>query len=109
MKSIKCLKHVPLFRKCVFVYENGQILIKFDNKDNYNPIDLNEEMKLSDEDRPNNICLISDNHVLICCNNSTLYSIKFSHFKEAPTMTKAQIPDLPADTVVYDVIKTSKY
>jgi len=83
------LKHVPVFKKCVLVYENGEVIITFDYKDNYVPIYLNEEIKLSEEENPNNICLISDNHVILCCNNSTLYSIKFSHFKDSPTITKA--------------------
>lgn len=71
------------------MYENGQVLITSDNKTNYTPIYVNEEMKLSDGHKPNNIALIRDNHVIICCDNATLYSIKFTDFKESPTMTKA--------------------
>jgi hypothetical protein len=66
-------------------------------------------MKLSEEDKPNKICLINDNHVVICCNNSTIYSIKFSHFKDSATMAKAQIPGLPLDTDVFDMIHTFKH
>lgn len=66
-------------------------------------------MKLSEDDTANKICLVSDNHAIICCNNSSLYSIKFSHYTESPTMKKAKIPELPQDSVVYDIICTLKH
>ena len=55
----------------------------------------------------NNVCLVSDSHVVVCCNKATIFSIKFANSYTLPTMTQAKIPDLDSSVSIYSVINTN--
>lgn len=55
----------------------------------------------------NNISLVNDSHVVICCNKATIFSIKFANSVARPTLTQAVVPDLDSSATIYSVVNTN--
>jgi hypothetical protein len=62
---------------------------------------------MSSDFKVNNVCLVSDSHVVVCCNKATIYSIKFPNSYSLPTITQAKVPDLDSGAIIYSVINTN--
>jgi len=109
-KKLRCMKYVPAHKKCVLVFENGQVLIINDNSEEtlaYKVIEDSFNLRIPSEFQVNNICLANNSQVIVCCNKATIYSIKFPDSRYVTTLTQAKVPDLDSDTIIYSVVNTN--
>lgn len=109
-KKLRGMKYVPAHKKCVLVFENGQVLIINDNSEeatSYKVIEDSFNLKISTEFQVNNVCLVNSSQVVICCNKATLYSIKFPDSFHVTTLSQAKVPNLDDSTLIYSVVNTN--
>lgn len=105
-KKLRCIQHVPEYKKCVLVYSNGQILIIKDGEGEYKLMKESYDLRLTPGYDINNVSLLNNNHVVVCCNKATIFSIKFSNMESNPTVTQSSVPDLDQSVSIFSVVNT---
>lgn len=102
--------HLPAQEKIIYAYSNNQILVGMDGvQSEYMLINnsFSNDLKFPSRYNINSLTILNNAQVAVACSLATVGLITFSkHDNGVPTLVIAQVPDLNADTEIYQVLYT---
>ena len=103
--------HLPAQEKIIYAYSNNQILVGMDGvQSEYMLINnsFSNDLKFPSRYNINSLTILNNAQVAVACSLATVGLITFSKHDNngVPTLVIAQVPDLNADTEIYQVLYT---